>query len=268
MRIPVQAEALCLVSDELDLGVDLAKVGWLKGVFCPVKDQDPTIHAESGNDVWVLRLVSRLIHLPGVLDLVNNVALDGCDIPRFAVATNLSPLFIKFIRIGRHRFGDLDVGDLKEIGAVVGGVGAEQEPVGAEILTLHVLDIREPLDSQGRPGKSLAAKHQKDHSNSMRRRCPYPKIISYKKGLFFFHVLYSRKPLAKVLGSPFTYGAIPSLMRRSPWSSSSSWVISTTKCQSSKLEVGLKLRLPSTSGSATGAGAMAGGLVEKLIGID
>lgn len=100
MRVPVQAEALCLVPDELDLGINLAQVGWLKGMFCPVKNQDPAVNAKSGDDVWVLRLVSSLIDLSGMLNLVHNVALDRRDIPRLAVAANLSPLLIKIIRIG------------------------------------------------------------------------------------------------------------------------------------------------------------------------
>lgn len=58
------------------------------------------------------------------------------------------------------------------------------------IFALRLLHIREPLDGEGWPGQSRAG------CVSFGAEIPaedpsYPSIMSYKKGLFFFHVLYS-----------------------------------------------------------------------------
>lgn len=126
MRVPVEAEALCLVANELNLGVDFAKGGGLKGVLCSVKDEDLAVDTEGGNDVGVLGLVSGLVDLARVLDLLDNVALDGGHVSGFSVSTNLAALLIVVVGIRRHSLRDLNVGNLDKVGALIGRVGAEE----------------------------------------------------------------------------------------------------------------------------------------------
>lgn len=144
------------MSDKLDLRANLARVGRLKGVLCPVKDENLAVDAERGDDVWILRLVPGLVDLSRVLNLVHNVALDGRHVARFAVAANLAALLVVVVRVRGHGLGDLDVGDLKVIWAVIRGMGAEKKAMGAKVLTLDILDVWEPLDGESRPGQGFA----------------------------------------------------------------------------------------------------------------
>lgn len=118
MRVPIQAKTLSSMADQLDLGIDLAMRRRLQSMLRPVKDEDLAIYAERRDDVWVLWLVASFVHLARVLNLVNNVTLDGSDLP-FAVAPNLSALIIIVIGIGSRRLGNLHVRNLQVVGAVI-----------------------------------------------------------------------------------------------------------------------------------------------------
>ena len=119
MGVPVKTKSLCLVPNELNLSIDLAKRSRVKWVLRPVKDEDLAVHTQSGKDVGVLRLIASLVHLSRVLDLLNNVALDGSDIARLAVAADLASFLIIVVGIGRHSLGDLNIGDLQIVGALI-----------------------------------------------------------------------------------------------------------------------------------------------------
>lgn len=129
MRVPVQAETFGLVSNKLDLSVDLSKGSGLERVLCSVEDEDLAIHTKSGDDVRVLRLISSLVNFSGVLDLLNNLTLDSSDITRLAVATNLASLLIIVLGIGGYSLWNLNIGNLKKVGALIRSVSAKQEAV-------------------------------------------------------------------------------------------------------------------------------------------
>lgn len=119
MRVPVQAESLCLVSNKLNLWVDFAWGGRLKRMLCTVKDEDLAVNAERGNNVGILRLVAGLVDLTRVFDLLYNVTLDGGSVSSLAVAANLTTILIVVVWVGRSGLGYLDIGDLHIVGAVV-----------------------------------------------------------------------------------------------------------------------------------------------------
>jgi hypothetical protein len=151
--IPAQTEALLLVAMKLDLGVDLA-VGRV-AVLGAIKDENPGVGGQCCDEVGVLRAVARLVHLLGVVDLLNNVPLHG-SLVNLAVAANLASLVIVVAGVGLDRLGDLDLGDLQVVLLALGGVGANERTVDAAVLALGLLDIGEPLDGQGWPGESRA----------------------------------------------------------------------------------------------------------------
>lgn len=153
MGVPVETETLGLVANKLNLSVDLAKRGRLERVFRSVKDQNLAINAESSNDVGVLRLEASLVHFSGMLDLLDNVTLDGGDIARLSVATNLATVLVVVAGVRCHSLGDLDISNLDEVGALIRCVSAEQKAVHSVVLALRLLDIREPLNCQGWPGE-------------------------------------------------------------------------------------------------------------------
>jgi hypothetical protein len=119
MRVPIQTETLSLVSNKLDLSIDLSKGSRLERVLRSVEDENLAIHTKSGDDVGVLRLISSLVDFSGMLDLLNNLALDSSDITRLAVATNLTSLLIIVLGIGRHSLWNLNIGNLEKVGALV-----------------------------------------------------------------------------------------------------------------------------------------------------
>lgn len=151
MGVPVKTKALCLVTNQLNLGIDFSEGGRVERMLCSIKDEDLAVHTEGGNNIGVLGLVSSLVNFPRVLDLLNNVAFDGGNIACLAVATNFSALIVVLVGVGCHSLGDLNVGNLDKVGALIRRVGAEEQSVNPVVLALGLLDIWEPLDSKGRP---------------------------------------------------------------------------------------------------------------------
>lgn len=134
------------MAKKLDLWADLAELGRLKLMFCAVEDEDTAIHGKSRNNVWVLRLITCLVDLTRMLNLVDNVTLDGRHLARLAIPTDLAAILVVIVRVWRGCFGDLYIGDLKIIGTVVRGVRSQQQAVNSVVLALWFLDIRKPLD--------------------------------------------------------------------------------------------------------------------------
>lgn len=153
MGVPVETETLGLVANKLDLSIDLAKRGRLERVFRSVKDQNLAINAEGSNDVGVLGLKASLVHLSRMLDLLDNVTLDGGNIARLSVATNLATLIVIVAGVRCHSLGNLDIGNLDEVGALIRSVSAEQKAVHSVVLALRFLDVGKPLNCQGWPGE-------------------------------------------------------------------------------------------------------------------
>ncbi len=195
MGVPRQAKAFGLVSNELNLGVDLAQSRWLKRVLCAIKDENFAINAQRANNVRVLGLVARLVDFAWVLNLLHNVALDGRDVSRLAVSANFASILVVVIRVRRSSFWYLDIGNLQEIGAVIGSVRSQQQSVHAMVLALGLLHVGEPLYGESRPCQRGTVEVSKVKT-AVCMRSTYPKIMSYKNGLFFFHVLYSLLALA------------------------------------------------------------------------
>lgn len=151
MRVPVQAKTLGLVSDELNLSINLSKGSRVERVLRSVKDKDLAVHAQCRENIRILGLVSSLVHFSRMLDLLNNIALDSRDIARLSVATDLASFLIVVVGVGRHSLGNLYIGNLKIVGAFIRGMSAKQEAVNFVVLALGLLDIGEPLDCEGRP---------------------------------------------------------------------------------------------------------------------
>lgn len=160
-----------------------------------VEDENFAVDAKSSNNVRVLRLITGLVDFPRVLNPLYDVALERGNIASFSIASNLASFLVVVVGIRRHGFGYLDIGDLKEVGTVVGSVCSQQKTVHAIVFALGFLDVREPLNgergpSQGRPGAEMLEQQSKIGITTI-GESTNPRIMSYKNGLFFFHVLYS-----------------------------------------------------------------------------
>lgn len=119
MRIPVQAKTLRGVAVQLDLRIELAHSRRLQGMLCSVKDEDLAIYTERGNDVRILWLVAGLVDLARMLNLVDNITLDGGNIARLSVTANLTTIVVIVIGVRGRGLGDLHIGNLQIVGAVV-----------------------------------------------------------------------------------------------------------------------------------------------------
>jgi hypothetical protein len=142
-----------------------------------------------------LRLITGLVDFPRVLNSLYDVALEGGNIACLSIASNLASFLVVVVGIRRHSFGYLDIGNLKEVGTVVRSVCSEQKTVHAIVFALGFLDVREPLNgkrgpSQGSPGVERLEQQFKSRTTAI-GESTNPRIMSYRNGLFFFHVLYS-----------------------------------------------------------------------------
>lgn len=148
MGVPGETKSFSLVPNQFNLGIYLAKRGRLKRVLGAVEDENLSIYTQGGNDVGILRLVPSLVDLTRVLNLLDNVALDGSDVTGVAIATNFASLLIVVGGIWGNRLGDLDISNLQKVGTLIRRMGSEQQSVHAIVFALGFLDIGEPLDSQ------------------------------------------------------------------------------------------------------------------------
>lgn len=76
----METETFCFVANQLNLSIHFTSRGGLERMLRPVKDEDSPINTESGQNVWVLRLVSSLVDLTGMLNLLDNVTLNGSNV--------------------------------------------------------------------------------------------------------------------------------------------------------------------------------------------
>ena len=62
------------MAEKLYLGIDeSSRLTW---VFRSVKDHDPSVCAHGGSNIGILRLISSFVHLPFVVDSLNNIEFD------------------------------------------------------------------------------------------------------------------------------------------------------------------------------------------------
>lgn len=107
-----------------------------KTVFCPVKDENFTVHAHCCDDVWVLRLVSSLVDFSWMIYLLHYGHFDRWRVARrrIAVATNFSSLIIVVSLIRGDILRKFNVSNLKVIRCIVGCMGSYQQPMSCIVL--------------------------------------------------------------------------------------------------------------------------------------
>lgn len=110
------------MADKFDLSIDLAS--GLQAVLCAVEYEDLAVDAKSRNDIGVLRLITRLVNLAGVVNLLHDVELDSgrLSIRRLGVTSDFPSLLVVVFGVRGHRLGDLDFGDLDVVWEALGCV--------------------------------------------------------------------------------------------------------------------------------------------------
>ena len=198
MGVPRQTETLLLVTDKLKLGVHCSC--GRKAVLGAVEDENAAIDTESGQDVRVLGLVARLVHLLRVVDALHNIEADrgrravaigravasGAAVVGTAaaigalvsIAANLAALLVVVERARVREHGDGHLGDLQVVGHALGCVGTEQQTVDARLLLLQDLDVGKPLCRESRPGEGVAGGDMLALSCSASAASTYLKIMS------------------------------------------------------------------------------------------
>lgn len=122
---PTQAITLSFVAVEFDLWHDLACRNGR--VLRLIPDHHSTICAHRRDDIRILRLVSGLVHLSGMVNLLDDIEFDlNSFSARWppSVTTNLPCFFIVVFYIGCNSVWKLDICNLEEIGSAIGGVCA------------------------------------------------------------------------------------------------------------------------------------------------
>lgn len=174
MRAPVQAKALLCVALQLDVRV-WGAAGVETAVLGPVVDEDPAVDAQGSDHVRVLGLVTGLVDLTGMVDLLDDVHLDGSRLA--AVTANLATILIVVIGVRLGRLWDLDLGNLEVVVGAGRGVSADQKAMHAIVLVLGLLDVRKPLGGQSRPVKSSAQDHVVEEGAVL-----LPRLVLYRLG--------------------------------------------------------------------------------------
>ena len=147
MGVPAQTIAFLLVANQFDLAADVS-VG-KEAVLGAVEYEDLSINAEGRNDVGILRLVTGLVDLAGVVNLLRDLELDGHA--GLGVSANLAAVLVKIFRIGDCGLGYLHLGNLKMIRDAFGSVCAEKQAVSAIGAVFGLRDVWEPLGGKSRP---------------------------------------------------------------------------------------------------------------------
>ena len=191
VRTPTQSEAFYRVPDELHLRRDVT--GRQTGMLRPIPDHDAAVGAHGGYDVRILWLVAGLVDLALVIDLLYNVEfhLHGRRFlaRSFSVTTNLFAFFIVVGGVRGHRLWELYVSNLEVILGFVRSMCANKQPMRAVVFVGDTTEISTSyILSRPWAHACLSGNHcvvKVGHSSALLS------IISYKKGAFFFHVLYS-----------------------------------------------------------------------------
>lgn len=156
MRAPAQAKPLSAVSEKLYLRIYMAR--WYAGVFRPVPDHDPPVGAHSSNNIWILWLISSLVHLPLMVDLLHNIKLDlhdKCLLRRStSVTANLFALFVIVGGIGSYRFWKLHMSNLKVVLGFAGGMSANEKSMGFVIFVWYTTPVNAPSEGGTGCGRS------------------------------------------------------------------------------------------------------------------
>ena len=152
VRTPVEAKTLLLVADELEFGANNTR--WSTAVPASIEDQDPAVDTEGGDEIGVLGLVASLVNLARVVNLLDDVEANSCNLSRrclAAIAANLATLLIVIMRVWLYSLGYLNLGNLYVVGDIRSCVGAQEQTVNSVVLILGLFDIGEPLSRQCRP---------------------------------------------------------------------------------------------------------------------
>lgn len=176
VRVPAQPKTFPIVSKKFYLGVYLACRN--ARMFSPIPDHNSPICAHCSDYVRVLRLVSRLIHLPFVVDLLHYIESDlhkrTLLSSATSVAADLLTLFIIVCHISYQWLWKLYVGNLKIVLGLARCVGADEETMSGIVLIGYAalisyekhggqrdlrLLIGQPLSGEGWPFKR-GTKHQ------------------------------------------------------------------------------------------------------------
>ena len=129
---PAQTETFLRMADEFHLWVDMTR--WHAWMFRSIPNHYPPICAHCRNDIWVVWLISSLIHLSFVVDLLHNVESDvhdRCPFPSASsIAPNLLTILIVIGGIRRDRFWELHVCYLQVILSFIGSMRAYEKSMG------------------------------------------------------------------------------------------------------------------------------------------
>lgn len=146
MRAPAQAETLSAVPKKLYLGIYMAR--WHAGMFRPIPDHDPPVGAHGSDNVWILWLISSLVHLSLMVDLLHNIKLDlhdSCLLGRStSVAANLFAFFVIVRGIRSYRFWKLHMGNLKVVLGFAGGMSANEKPMSFMVFVRYTAPVNAP----------------------------------------------------------------------------------------------------------------------------
>lgn len=127
VRVPAEPKPFSIMSQELHLGVDVAR-GQAR-VLRAIPDHDPPICAHCRDNVRVLWLVTRLVDLALVVNFLDNVEFDlhlrllGTP----TIASNFTFLLVVIIGIRGIGIGKLHMGNLEVIRRIIGGMCSDQE---------------------------------------------------------------------------------------------------------------------------------------------
>lgn len=157
------------MTNKLHLWVDMACR--LRRVLRPVEDHDLAVDTHRGNEVLILRHVTRFVDFSLVINLLNNLEL-WLESPCRVVAANLPALCIVVVRIsGRGRQAELSnlkivwgaircvsthQQSMRLVAAVFGSTKYQQTRLVVCLISLYLLvDVSKPLCSKCRPVKRL-----------------------------------------------------------------------------------------------------------------
>lgn len=191
MRTPAETESFVSMSNELHLRVNMT--GGDTRMLCSIPDHDAAISAHCRNDVWVLRLITSFVHLPFMVNLLHHVEFDLHIGFSFPSTTSITSDFLTSLvvvgSIRRNRFWKLHVCYLQIVLRFVRSMCANEKSMSRIIFIWSTITVNDLLAHEfASTYDCLSGSHcvvSVGHSNAVLS------IKSYKKGAFFFQVLYS-----------------------------------------------------------------------------
>lgn len=134
-------------------------------MLCAIPDHHPAIRTHGRNDVGVLWLIASLVHLPLVVNLLDDVELDfhGRLLRATAIAANLTLVLIIVVGVRGIGIRKLDMGNLEVVLRVACGVGADEQTmsgVGLVRNTMREGPVRILRDQRRLGSELLTLAHQ------------------------------------------------------------------------------------------------------------